>query len=301
MNDGSTDGSGDICERYRSENPAIIEVRHQDNAGAAASRLALMKLAAATSEYIVWADADDLQSPYRLKYQARYLDDHPDILGVGAWGRIFGDKSQFGYRPCGSNVIRVVACFGSPVFFPSFTMRSSVHSQYGVAFDPAIPAAEDYDFINKVIAVGDLANIPVITTAYRRHAAQQSTADIVRQFARHLEVSRQTIERQLDWEPSEEETEILVAPAVHKYGEARVFSLCEEFARRSEEAGSLDMTAVRRVLSYRLRSYNRNNIRVLLAARKQPWFSFSSIAGYVLNGTDPKYLLRGLRGPGFSF
>ena len=245
-----------------------------------------------------WADADDLQSRYRLENQVRYLDHHPDILGVGGWGRVFGDESQFGYRPCGKDVLSVLSCFGSPIFFPSFTMRSTVNSQYGVEFDRAIPAAEDYDFVNKVIAAGDLANIPMITTAYRRHATQQSTADIVRQFARHLVVCRQRIGRQLHWALSEEETEILVKPDVRKHDQEKIFALYDRFARRAEDAGLLDMTAVRRVLSYRLISHNRGNLKALRAARKQPWFRILSIAGYVLDGTDPKYLLRGLRGTG---
>lgn len=56
VNDGSTDESGEICDRFRLKDPRIIVV-HQKNAGSGFARNA--GLDKATGEYIYFADPDD--------------------------------------------------------------------------------------------------------------------------------------------------------------------------------------------------------------------------------------------------
>ena len=56
VDDGSTDGSGEICDEYARKYPQI-EVIHQENKGVAAARNA--GLAAAKGEYLLWVDPDD--------------------------------------------------------------------------------------------------------------------------------------------------------------------------------------------------------------------------------------------------
>lgn len=56
VNDGSTDESGEICDRYRLKDPRIIVI-HQNNAGSGFARNA--GLDKATGEYIYFADPDD--------------------------------------------------------------------------------------------------------------------------------------------------------------------------------------------------------------------------------------------------
>lgn len=60
VDDGSTDGTAAICDRYGAEEPRV-KVIHQKNAGVSAARNA--GLAAATGEYIGFVDADDYIAP----------------------------------------------------------------------------------------------------------------------------------------------------------------------------------------------------------------------------------------------
>jgi len=57
VDDGSTDGSGDLCDDYACRD-ARVTVLHQDNTGAAAARNAA--LAIAQGEYIAFVDSDDV-------------------------------------------------------------------------------------------------------------------------------------------------------------------------------------------------------------------------------------------------
>ena len=64
IDDGSTDGSGKLCEDLSRQHPQI-KVLHQANLGAAAARNA--GLAACTGNRILFADADDILDPTALK------------------------------------------------------------------------------------------------------------------------------------------------------------------------------------------------------------------------------------------
>lgn len=60
IDDGSTDGSGALCDRYAQEDPRV-RVLHRPHEGVAAARNA--GLAAFTGDYLMFADADDLVDP----------------------------------------------------------------------------------------------------------------------------------------------------------------------------------------------------------------------------------------------
>ena len=69
INDGSTDSTGDICDRYKQKD-SRIRVIHQSNKGLAATRNIGLK--AAKGKYIFWVDSDDyvclniIEKLYRL-------------------------------------------------------------------------------------------------------------------------------------------------------------------------------------------------------------------------------------------
>ena len=60
VNDGSTDQSGTICDRYAAEDPRF-RVIHQKNAGQSAARNRGLELA--LGKYVMFVDADDTLSP----------------------------------------------------------------------------------------------------------------------------------------------------------------------------------------------------------------------------------------------
>lgn len=60
IDDGSTDGSGEICDRYAALD-SRVRVIHQKNGGAAAAKNAGLRLAA--GEYLAFVDSDDYLEP----------------------------------------------------------------------------------------------------------------------------------------------------------------------------------------------------------------------------------------------
>lgn len=78
VDDGSTDGSGDICDEYASRS-SIIKVIHQPNGGLSAARNS--GLAIAQGDYICFVDSDDYWQPNMLgALMAQIERDNLDVL-----------------------------------------------------------------------------------------------------------------------------------------------------------------------------------------------------------------------------
>ncbi len=75
IDDGSTDSSVEVIERYREAQPALRLVRHMPNQGV----IAVMNrgLAEARSEFVVFAAADDWMLPGLLRQSMELLARHP--------------------------------------------------------------------------------------------------------------------------------------------------------------------------------------------------------------------------------
>ena len=79
VDDGSTDGSMEICDAYLKKD-ARIKVIHQQNAGAANARKS--GIMAATAPYICFVDADDTIDADMIRYFMENIGD-ADILTSG--------------------------------------------------------------------------------------------------------------------------------------------------------------------------------------------------------------------------
>ena len=76
VDDGSTDGSGDICDDYACRD-ARVTVLHQENAGPAAARNAALDVA--QGEFVAFIDSDDVVHRDYLAVLHRYITASPDI------------------------------------------------------------------------------------------------------------------------------------------------------------------------------------------------------------------------------
>ena len=82
VNDGSTDGSKEICDLYAQNEPLLITVIHQENQGSGPARNAGLK--AATGRYIYFADPDDYFNPYLIADNFKMAQEkNPDIVIFG--------------------------------------------------------------------------------------------------------------------------------------------------------------------------------------------------------------------------
>lgn len=76
VDDGSTDGSGDICDDYACRDVRVT-VLHQPNAGPAAARNAALDVA--QGEYVAFVDSDDVIHRQYLEVLYRCISTSADV------------------------------------------------------------------------------------------------------------------------------------------------------------------------------------------------------------------------------
>lgn len=154
INDGSTDGSGALCNRYAAEY-ANIHVLHKENGGVASARNLGLKHAA--GQYIAWVDPDDYVSGnWYSRIAAAIEAGKPDVIVMDSVR--FGDgpdKPEIYGRPGGfvdrdlfvEDVIRDIRMLSG---MPNKVMKAELFKD--VQFDTSLPILEDYAAIPKILA-----------------------------------------------------------------------------------------------------------------------------------------------------
>ena len=84
IDDGSTDASGAICDRYGARYPELIRIIHQENRGAAAARNAGIEIA--SGDFFSFVDADDYLEPEILRISINLIRKYgADMAAVEKW------------------------------------------------------------------------------------------------------------------------------------------------------------------------------------------------------------------------
>ncbi len=76
VDDGSTDGTGDLAEQLARENEPVVKVIHRENGGPGAARET--GRLAVQGDYIQYLDSDDLLLPRKFEQQVAALKQNPD-------------------------------------------------------------------------------------------------------------------------------------------------------------------------------------------------------------------------------
>lgn len=89
VDDGSTDGSGEIVDRLAREDPRIVAL-HQRNAGESAARNAALEKA--TGEYWGFLDCDDWLETDMYESLISSLEEHKADIACGSWFEEFPER-----------------------------------------------------------------------------------------------------------------------------------------------------------------------------------------------------------------
>ncbi len=174
VDDGSTDDTRAIAERYRARGVTVLT---QPNAGAAAARN--RGLSIARGKFIALLDSDDLWERDCLHTMVGFLESHPNV-SVAFCNSLFFGETQFAgktfqqvYPPSPPiTFTRVAGCL-SHICLDAI-IRREVFDCVG-RFDERLRAAEDFDLWLRVLYAGcRIEPIPRVLVRYRRHAASVS-------------------------------------------------------------------------------------------------------------------------------
>jgi GT2 family glycosyltransferase len=182
VDDGSTDQTRQIAERYAARDPRV-QVIHQPNRGIAAARNAA--LACARGRYCALLDSDDLWFPSYLEEQLTLLMQHPEVAVLSANALNFGgpndgepllnDRTSRGLRAV--TLLQLVQVEDSMSIQAIF--RRDVPDAVGV-FDESLSRSEDYDFWLRAACAGfQIAINPKPLGLYRRRPDSLSAEEAV--------------------------------------------------------------------------------------------------------------------------
>lgn len=91
IDDGSTDGSGEICDRYAALDSRVRAI-HQKNGGAAAAKNAGLQLA--TGEYLAFADSDDYLEPGAYGFLMKILLENGADAVQGSFREVYRNRAE---------------------------------------------------------------------------------------------------------------------------------------------------------------------------------------------------------------
>lgn len=156
VDDGSTDASALICDRYSSTDPRFVTL-HQPNAGVSAARNAGINMA--QGEYVMFLDADDALLPYALENMMDCIGEE-DVV-VGGYGAFIEGVPSKEVKPAATrsykgneyqkffqeNILRNCELLDSP-WAKLFKMKAIGD----IRFDVSLNYAEDKLFVFEVLS-----------------------------------------------------------------------------------------------------------------------------------------------------
>src|SRR4029079_10551083 len=173
VDDGSTDGTPAVIERWTARDPRVVVVTSPVNQGIPVALN--LGLAHARGKYVARLDSDDLMRPRRLAEQAAVLDARPDVTLVSSAYAIVDVEGKHLATWTGDEPPEVMAFLlnffnavggGGQVMF----RLADVLAEGGYA--PAYPSTEDYDLWVRLLRRGRIETLPLVGMTKRTHANQ---------------------------------------------------------------------------------------------------------------------------------
>lgn len=183
VDDGSTDGSGNICSSY--EDNSKVKIIHQKNAGVSAARNTGIE--AASGRYIFFLDADDtitqggMDEILSVAAEDAYDFAAFSYCSVTEEGRKFPEPFSFQQKVCTDSreIYRVL--FGTPLLCTCWgkLFRAECIRKQALKFDDSIAVGEDYIFVMQFVSKASsdrliLINVPVINYLQNNNGAMRT-------------------------------------------------------------------------------------------------------------------------------
>ena len=175
VNDGSSDGSLAVCEKYRDQYPENIIVVDKKNGGVSSARNAGIPYA--TGKYLNFTDSDDILSDNTLEEIHRAFTcwgDDTDVINIpfryfdGAEGGEDHIQNQKFNR--GKRVVNLDSEYKVSIMNVTFSFIRASAAE-GLLFDETISVGEDLKYINTVLLKKRTVGlIDTCTYFYRKHS-----------------------------------------------------------------------------------------------------------------------------------
>lgn len=171
MDDGSTDRTPDIVNRYKDVR-IRLERRQHDFIGNLNEGIRL-----AQGKYIARMDADDIMHSERLRVQVGFMEKNPEFAVCGCWMKNFGEGIVPGIiRSFHGEIIQplVQMLKGNILFHPTLVFRKDFVMRNHIRYED-YPCAEDYKFYLEMARKGGNFYVEPQVLLFYRNSKQQVT------------------------------------------------------------------------------------------------------------------------------
>ena len=180
----------------------VTIIRLPRNGGlASALNVGLAHILPLNYRYIARMDADDVSYPHRFASQIAFLNKHPEYAMVGSGARFIDDKSgapvMFYMPPLAPDAIRQALFFNNCFVHPTWLFRAGALASAG-PYSLEYPAAEDYEFLRRIMPRFAIANVPEVLVDYRISTGGISVSKRQRQLLDRLKIQIRYMEP-LEW------------------------------------------------------------------------------------------------------
>ena len=202
IDDGSTDLTPTVLERYQSLDRRVRVIKLEENLGL--PTCLNIGIDQSKGKYIARMDADDISLPYRLEEQVKFLEDHPDIDMAGTGYIVIDDfgKNKGAYLVSADPaVIKWSFIFSNPIAHPSVMIRTSTLKKNG-GYDEQCLRSQDYDLWWRISLDGRISNVQKVCLLFRRHENRVSVRHSEQQQSYARNISRKYLSSALGREIS---------------------------------------------------------------------------------------------------
>jgi len=196
IDDGSSDNSLEILERYRQAD-SRVSIISRENRGLVATLNE--GLSVAGGELVARMDADDVAYPWRLSRQVALFEQRPELGFCGAGVdmlircRIARGRPdpvfRFGRMP-------ILAMFFTIFMHPTVVYNRKVIEDADLHYDPTYRHAEDFDLFRRLAARYPAAMMAENLLVYRVHQASVTNRHSKEMRRTHLRIVAENLERE---------------------------------------------------------------------------------------------------------
>lgn len=189
INDGSTDGTAEICRELKSNDRRIVYV---DQANQGIVRSLNVGLELSRAPFIARMDADDIANPERFATQLSVFRNHPDVVVCGSDVELFGVRTGYMRLPRHDRGCRAMLLFMPCFAHPAVMFRRKL-IDVGLRYSVEHEYVEDYEFWTRASKFGRLANVASPLLRYRTHPDQITSTKRERQKELQAEIASAAI------------------------------------------------------------------------------------------------------------
>ncbi|MFC0308200.1 glycosyltransferase family 2 protein [Gallibacterium trehalosifermentans] len=168
INDGSTDRSADILQRFAQEDLRVRYIENEQNLGLIATLNKAIQLA--QGQYIARMDSDDIALPDRIEKQVAFFEQHPDIAVLGGAIETFGEgiANQILSLPTEDMQIKAYLFLASAFHHPTVMFNLDAIDKAELVYQQQYYRAEDYGLWVTLLTKGyKFANLSEVILRYR--------------------------------------------------------------------------------------------------------------------------------------